>query len=71
MSPSSTPTRSSSPSVASVRFSSAVLPAPGEDITLTAHTPCATRSARLASATRSFSERIDSSTATRDTPVLV
>ena len=41
MSPSSTPIRTRSPSMASVRRSSVVLPAPGADIRLTVRTPWA------------------------------
>ena len=58
-----------SPSIVIVRLSSVVLPAPGDDIRLTVTTPAAAKSARFASAIRSFSARMVSSTATRSLPV--
>ena len=61
--------RTCSPRATMVRLNSVVLPAPGPDMRLTARTPAAANAARLPSATRSFSDRIFSSTATRDTPV--
>jgi hypothetical protein len=63
------PSRTRSPSAAMVAFRSVVLPAPGEDIRLTVVTPARAKSARLRSATRSFSSRMLSSTATRSAPV--
>ena len=56
-------------SSSSVRLRSVVLPAPGDDIRLTVRTPALARSRRFSSATRSFSETMSSSTATRDVPV--
>ena len=69
MSPSRIPSRTRSPSAVMVAFRSVVLPAPGEDIRLTVVTPARAKSARLRSATRSFSSRMLSSTATRSAPV--
>ena len=65
MSPSSTPMRTRSRRRARVRRSRVVLPAPGDDMMFTDHSPAAAKSARLAAATRSFSERMSCRTATR------
>ena len=68
MSPSITPTRSSGASRAKTSHKRVVLPAPGDDITFTTATLAAAKSLRLASAVRSFSPRILSSTSTRRSP---
>ena len=69
MSPSMIPMRTRRASRDSVSRSSVVLPAPGEDMRLTARTPLAANVARLAAAVLSFSPKIRSSTSTRSAPV--
>ena len=69
MSPSRTPIRTELPSWRNVRLSNVVLPAPGEDMRFTVRTPARANASRLASATRSFSERRFSRISTRTVPV--
>ena len=69
MSPSITPIASSPASSSSVDARMVVLPDPGELIRLTVRIPLLSKAARLASASRSFSAKIDSSTSMRCAPV--
>src|SRR6056297_1923503 len=70
-SPSMTPTRSSPASAWMVASSSAVLPAPGDDIRLTASTPWPSKCSRLWAAWWSFSLRRLRSTSTDLAPLAV
>jgi len=63
--------RSSPPSAAMVASSRAVLPEPGEDIRLTASTPCRSKCSRLCAACRSFSVSRPLSTVSAERPSAV